>query len=232
MSSTQSQTQTQTQTKAPPTASEIYHALLRPAILQILRAQGYYSSTAGTVDTLTELAGSYMAVIAGQTARHAGQNNDFSPCPTIVDVRMALEDCGALLPQRDIAAPGLGYEEEEEDTRGVDDFINWAKGKKNQRIRKVAGLHRPVVVGEENEAEERETDYLSGMYPPSVYSGIFLPRPSCLGTSCQLGGSRKALRSGRRRNSRLTKICFPSLTQHSRRSTTDPTRTPSTPARS
>lgn len=73
---------------------------------------------------------------------------------------MGLEDCGALCPQRDFSVQELRGEE---DTRGVDEFIRWAKGRKNQRIRKVAGLHRPVVVGEEGEAEEeRETDYLSG----------------------------------------------------------------------
>lgn len=160
MSSSSSQSQTQTATHKAPTASEIHHALLRPAILQILRAQGYYSSTAGTVDALTELAGSYISAIAQQTAHRAALNNELSLSPTIVDVRMGLEDCGALCPQRDFSVQELRGEE---DTRGVDEFIRWAKGRKNQRIRKVAGLHRPVVVGEEGEAEEeRETDYLSG----------------------------------------------------------------------
>lgn len=160
MSSSSSQSQTQTATHKAPTASEIHHALLRPAILQILRAQGYYSSTAGTVDALTELAGSYISAIAQQTAHRAALNNELSLSPTIVDVRMGLEDCGALCPQRDFSVQELRGEE---DTRGVDEFIRWAKGRKNQRIRKVAGLHRPVVVGEEGEVEEeRETDYLSG----------------------------------------------------------------------
>ena len=157
-----------------PTTSEIYHALLRPAILQILRAQGYYASTPGTIDTLTELAGAYMTTISRQTAAHAARNNGLGPEASIVDVRMALEDCGALWPRRDFSerdsVPGDdgGDEDDdvgdEEDTRGVDEFIRWAKGKKNLRIRKVAGLDKPVVASEENEVEEQETDYLSGRH--------------------------------------------------------------------
>ncbi|KAK7752739.1 hypothetical protein SLS62_005291 [Diatrype stigma] len=180
-STSQPQPQAQTANKAPATASEIHHALLRPAVLQILRAQGYYSSTAGTVDALTELAGSYIGAIARQTAHHAALNNELSLSPTVVDVRMGLEDCGALCPQRDFAAQELSGEE---DTRGVDAFIAWAKGRKNQRIRKVAGLHRPpVVAGEEGEAEERETDYLSALKKKhnrsdqdSKYAGTILGR--------------------------------------------------------
>ena len=150
----------QAQARAP-TASEIHHALLRPAILQILRAQGYYASTAGTIDTLTELTGTYITMIARQTALHAAQNNEFGAQPTLVDVRMALEDCGALWPHRDFSPEELDGGDDE-DTRGVDEFIRWAKGKKNLRIRKIAGLDKPVVTSEESEVEERETDYLSG----------------------------------------------------------------------
>jgi transcription initiation factor TFIID subunit 3 len=141
-----------------PSASEVHHALLRPAILQILRAQGYYSSTGGTVDALTELTGNYVSAIARQTALHAAQNNEMTLSPTITDVRMALEDCGALWPERDFTAQEM---RDEEDTRGVDEFIRWAKGKKNQRIRKVAGIQAPIA-GEEGDEQDRETDYLSG----------------------------------------------------------------------
>ena len=172
---------TQPQGRAP-TTSEIYHALLRPAILQILRAQGYYSSTPGTIDTLTELAGAYMTTISRQTAAHAARNNGLGPEASVVDVRMALEDCGALWPRRDFSAQelaggGAGGSDseggEEEDTRGVDEFIRWAKGKKNLRIRKVAGLDKPSVTSEDNEVEERETDYLSGRHTHLVFAPFF-----------------------------------------------------------
>ena len=180
---------TQPQSRTP-TTSEIHHALLRPAILQILRAQGYYSSTPGTIDTLTELAGAYLTTISRQTAAYAAHNNNgLGPEASIVDVRMALEDCGALWPRRDFSAQELtaddgdgdGDGDAEEDTRGVDEFIRWAKGKKNLRIRKVAGLDKPIVTSEENEVEERETDYLSGKHtgPLPAPLSIHLPTPDC-----------------------------------------------------
>ncbi|KAI0383715.1 hypothetical protein F5Y04DRAFT_19590 [Hypomontagnella monticulosa] len=147
----------------PPSADEIHHALLRPAVLQILRAQGYYSSTPATVDALTELTANYFTAISRSTAQHAGLNNEVgSPSiPDIVDVRLAFEECGVLWPEREFTSQELRGEE---DTRGIDEFIRWAKGKKNQRIRKVAALDKPaagdVVEGVE---EQRDTDYLSSL---------------------------------------------------------------------
>ncbi|KAI1504466.1 hypothetical protein F5X99DRAFT_41965 [Biscogniauxia marginata] len=178
------------------TASEIHHALLRPAILQILRAQGYYSSTPGTVDAVTELAGNYLGAIARRAALHAAlndrsgsssrNNSQAGPAsPSLTDVRLALEDCGALWPERDFVTQELRGEE---DTRGVDEFVRWATGRKNQRIRKVAGLaSMPATAAaaaaaggsssaqataaaqaaaeaeEEAAVEERPTDYLDAL---------------------------------------------------------------------
>jgi transcription initiation factor TFIID subunit 3 len=166
----------------PYTSSEIHLALLRPAILQILRAQGYYSSTPATIDSLTELAGQYIYTISKRTAQHANSNNYLGPpaTPDIVDVRLALEECGALWPGAGQAKhrPSRGgnaedgdemlqdYDGEVEDMRGVDEFIQWATGRKNQRIRKIAGVVAPpgaVIEGAEGEdgtVEERPSDYL------------------------------------------------------------------------
>ncbi|KAI0401785.1 hypothetical protein F4802DRAFT_578404 [Xylaria palmicola] len=186
------------------TPSEFHLALLRPVILQILRAQGYYASTAGTIDCLTELAGQYLYAVAKRTAEHATLNNRLGPpgTPGLVDVRRALEECGALCPGTSPGEPppakrrrlsssggagGDGHDdhghddhdddhdeddeddEEAEDTAGVDEFISWAMGRKNQRIRKVAGVVAPVgaiEAGAEGEdgmvEEERPSDYLDG----------------------------------------------------------------------
>ncbi|KAI5920014.1 hypothetical protein F4810DRAFT_451812 [Camillea tinctor] len=176
------------------TPSEIHHALLRPAILQILRAQGYYSSTPGTVDAVTELAGSYLGAIARRAAQHAALHSNHElaagvdpTAPTLTDVRLALEECGALWPERELVSQELRGEE---DTRGVDEFIRWATGRKNLRIRKVAGVAAPPPAGgaaggttttaaavsaaaaaaaaaaeaeEEGAVEERPTDYLDAL---------------------------------------------------------------------
>ncbi|KKA26748.1 hypothetical protein TD95_000881 [Thielaviopsis punctulata] len=103
---------------APPT---FFHALLRPCVLQILRATGYYGSRPTVIDTLTDLAVRYMYMLCQKTALHA-VDNGHDMTPSVVDVRMALQDMGALIPERPL------FEQDfmgEEDVRGVEEFIAW-----------------------------------------------------------------------------------------------------------
>ncbi|KAI0438100.1 hypothetical protein F4803DRAFT_555347 [Xylaria telfairii] len=190
------------------TPSEIHLALLRPAILQILRAQGYYASTPSTIDCLTEIAGQYLYTIAKRTAEHATMNNCVGPpgTPDVVDVRLALEECGALCPSASLEPPAkrrrLSHsdtvdndetlregDDEVEDTSGVDEFIRWATGRKNQRIRKIAGVVAPPgaitagAEGEDGAVEERPSDYLDALKrkhnktdQDSKYAGTILGR--------------------------------------------------------
>ncbi|KAI1083334.1 hypothetical protein F5B20DRAFT_460611 [Whalleya microplaca] len=189
----------------PPTASEIHHALLRPAILQMLRAQGYYASTPGTVDALTELAGNYLSMIARQTALHAASNNTATLAPDLVDVRLALEDCGALWPEREFVAQQLAGEE---DTRGVDEFVRWATSRKNLRIRKVAALDKPSAGTAEEGGEEeiRETDYLNALKrkhnktdQDSKYTGTILGRGIDHGEVMVEGGNENSIHAWARK---------------------------------
>lgn len=138
-----------------PPPQAVFHALLRPAIIQILRATGFHSAKPAVIDSLTDLTARYLEIMCQQTARHTADNAlhpDFDGFaePTIVDVRLALQDVGAFLPERD-------WEEqdfiEKEDTRGVDEFIAWATGPKIEQMKRVA-LDEP---------EEGVTDYLTGM---------------------------------------------------------------------
>lgn len=171
----------------------LFHALLRPAILQILRATGYHSAKTSVLDSVTDLAVRYLLHLCQLTALYASHNNEelplpppplqlpypaaaasqlpstegeepgpstttpgpapatatvtaptaaaaaainpVIPAPTIVDVRMALQRAGALLPER------IAEEQEylgEEDTRGVDGFIAWAMGGLNREIKRIA----------------------------------------------------------------------------------------------
>ncbi|XXG94005.1 hypothetical protein Hte_000256 [Hypoxylon texense] len=195
------------QTQQQPATAEQFHlALLRPAILQILRAQGYYATTPDTADAITELAARYMTTICQQTARHAEINNEFGypGIPDVVDVRMALEDCGALWPNRDLTAQEV---KGEEDTQGVDDFVQWSTGKKNQRIRKVAGLDKPMAgdVGVESVEEQRPTDYLSSlkrkhnkMDEDSKYTSTILGRGIVDGEVALEGGEESSIRAWKR----------------------------------
>lgn len=120
------------------TPQALHHSLLRPCILQILRAAGYHSTRPSVLDTLTDLAARYIFLLAQTTARHASVNHnepELSLEISIQDIRMAMQDCGALIPEKVM-------EEQEfygqEDTRGVDAFVAWAMGKVNSEIRRVA----------------------------------------------------------------------------------------------
>ncbi|OIW35282.1 hypothetical protein CONLIGDRAFT_627342 [Coniochaeta ligniaria NRRL 30616] len=124
----------------PPTT--LFHALLRPSILQLLRATGYHGARSAAVDILTDLAARYLWELCHMTAVYASHNNDYPDDideslggPTVVDVRMALQHVGALLPER----PELEQEYDGvEDTRGVDEFIAWFDSHMSAEIRRVA----------------------------------------------------------------------------------------------
>ncbi len=133
------------------TPPALHHSLLRPTVLHILRAAGYHSTRSSVLDTVTDLAARYMLLLAQSTATHASLNHcepELSLEISIQDVRMAMQDCGALLPEKTL-------EEQEregiEDTRGVDAFIEWATGPANQEIRRIA-----------LEGADAKEDYLTG----------------------------------------------------------------------
>lgn len=116
----------------------LFHALLRPAVLQILRAAGYHGAKPSVIDAVTDLAARYFLHLCRLTALYATHNSNdagsirwhyhYPPidtdetdlmntnvgglvvpasehpaAPTIVDVRMALQRAGALLPERPLA---------------------------------------------------------------------------------------------------------------------------------
>ena len=74
----------------------LQHALLRPPVLHILRAAGFHSTRPAVLDSLTELAGRYMEIlaraVAAQCALH-GRVDD----PQLQDVREAMEEAFARL---------------------------------------------------------------------------------------------------------------------------------------
>jgi len=135
----------------------LFHSLLRPAVLQILRATGYHSAKTSVLDAMTDLAARYFFNLCQLTALYAANNHEFAPdgdggfelAPTVIDVRMALQRAGALLPEKS--------EEEQdyldmEDTRGLDDFLAWAMGPMNKEIKRIA-----------LDGNDEADDYLNGM---------------------------------------------------------------------
>ncbi|VBB72646.1 Putative protein of unknown function [Podospora comata] len=155
-----------------------FQALLRPAVLQILRATGYHAMKPSVLDFVTQLAAAYLDRLCLLTAKHATLNShaldgfadedeilfelnngtfiapdgpflnpysDYVPppgvtspsvaTPSVVDVRMALQEVGALLPEKSQQEQDyLGIE----DMRGVEAFIAWAMGPINKEIQRIA----------------------------------------------------------------------------------------------
>ncbi|KAI0136558.1 hypothetical protein BJ170DRAFT_677430 [Xylariales sp. AK1849] len=163
-----------------------YHALLRPAIIQILRAQGYHSSSPRTLDTLTELAGDYMTRLAAAAHRNAESNHGPEIPLTILDARCGLQDCGAIAPK-----PNFTSEQwtGKEDMRGIENFVNWFEGPKNAKINRMAEAFQqtgslPPPEEMDGREEKVQRDYLSQLKQKhskndqdSKYNGTVLGKP-------------------------------------------------------
>ncbi|KKY24491.1 putative bromodomain associated domain protein [Phaeomoniella chlamydospora] len=109
--------------------SDLHTALLRPAVIQILRAAGFNNARPSSA-----------------TAQAAFSNHN-SFVPTVQDVRLALLEAGALFPQMSVLEEEAEGSEDIngeivpfEDLRGVESFVNWARGPVNKEIRRVAGV--------------------------------------------------------------------------------------------
>ncbi|KAH7163301.1 hypothetical protein B0J13DRAFT_538314 [Dactylonectria estremocensis] len=132
------------------TPPSLFHALLRPSILQILRATGYHSTRPAVLDSLTDLAARYLSLLCQSTADHAAHNQGDSAEFTVVDIRMALQDAGALLPER---VETEQHWHDEEDVRGVEEFIKWFAGQRMKEMMDVGS----------GDGETDATDYLNAL---------------------------------------------------------------------
>ena len=136
----------------------LYTSLLRLPIIHILRAAGFHATRPAVLDTLVDLAARYLTVLASQTAAHAYTNhNELSP--TITDVRMALQDVGALWPQKTLLEEDIAGQE---DMRGIEEFLAWMTGEEHREIRRIAGLEETEagIVGINGPTEKE--DFLMG----------------------------------------------------------------------
>ena len=91
-----------------------------------------------------------MYLLAQSTATHAALN-DHELEISIEDVRMAMQDCGALAPETVLENDDQDVDAEE-DMSGVDKFLAWATGKANKEIRRIA-----------LEGGDGKEDYLTGL---------------------------------------------------------------------
>ncbi|KAG8530703.1 uncharacterized protein KY384_004059 [Bacidia gigantensis] len=129
-------------------ASALHTSLLRPPILHILRAAGFTTAKPSALDTLVDLASRYLILLAQRTGVHAEGHAHLPPAyhshpasqqttVTITDVRLALQDAGALFPQMSEAEEMVVGRE---DLRGVEAFVKWFEGAMAGEISRVAGL--------------------------------------------------------------------------------------------
>ncbi|KAI9847408.1 MAG: hypothetical protein M1837_002597 [Sclerophora amabilis] len=137
-----------TTTSTTSAAHALHHSLLRPPILHILRAAGFHSTRPSVLETVVDLAARYLTLLASTTASITASNANLPEAPQLVDVRMAMQECGAFRPQ--LAASEelwlvTGDGEEEEDVRGVIAFVDWVLGEGNREIRRVAGMANAVA---------------------------------------------------------------------------------------
>jgi transcription initiation factor TFIID subunit 3 len=158
-------------------ASSLNLALLRPAIIQILRAVGFHSAKPSVVDSLTDITARYMVLLASRTASWAQENHN-SNVPDITDVRMAMTDCGALpsttqaseevwreilrkpleeIPDRNGLRTLEATRRDEEDTEDMQAFVAWFSSNIYQEIKRITGQ----IQTEPNAEVE---DYLTGLY--------------------------------------------------------------------
>ncbi|KAI9926476.1 hypothetical protein ASPWEDRAFT_119992 [Aspergillus wentii DTO 134E9] len=118
-------------------ASNLHNALLRPPIIQILRAAGFHATRPSVLDTLADLTARYMMILASSATAHAANAHPSDPVPALEDIYQSLQDAGALRPQL------REWEEEwaaEEDMRGLEGFLEWFTGPANREIRRIAGF--------------------------------------------------------------------------------------------
>lgn len=94
-----------------------------------------------------------MIILAKSTAKYASVNH-LELEINIEDARMAMQECGALEPEK-IWEDQI-YEDAE-DTRGVENFIAWAMGPANKEIRRIA------LEG----ADDGTKEYLDGSFKSS-----------------------------------------------------------------
>jgi transcription initiation factor TFIID subunit 3 len=101
------------------------------------------------LDTLTDIAARYLALLCEKTARNAMNNHGDAGDYDIVDVRMALQEAGALLPEKTETEQ---LWKGEEDLRGVEEFIEWFSGTRMKEMMEMGS----------GDTESDATDYLAG----------------------------------------------------------------------
>ena len=134
------------------TTHTLHLSLLRPSVLHILRATGFHAARPSVIDALVDITSRYLLLLASRTAVHASLAHNELAEPSISDVRMALQDAGAIYPFTSELEEQIKPMEEGEDMQGIETFVGWMTGPKNKEIRRIAEMENDNVEGGVNTA--------------------------------------------------------------------------------
>jgi transcription initiation factor TFIID subunit 3 len=164
-------------------SDDLFRNLLRPAVLHILRASGFHYGKPSAVDTVVDLTARYITLLAERTAYNAYSNHNDST-PNITDARMAMQDCGLLVPtmtageeewkqilrkpldfyNAETGAREMEEQRRAEDTADVKEFIDWVQGDQNKEIRRIAGTLKDIATNPTEQLDQLEMeDYLNSV---------------------------------------------------------------------
>ncbi|KAH7076514.1 hypothetical protein BKA63DRAFT_468231 [Paraphoma chrysanthemicola] len=174
-------------------SDDLFFNLLRPAVLHILRASGFHYGKPSAVDTVVDLTARYLSLLAERTAYNAWSNHN-DATPTVTDVRMAMQDCGLLVPTmtageeewKQILRKPLDFYTAEsgardmeerrrdaEDTADVKEFIDWVTGDQNKEIQRIAGTLKPIITDPTMQLDQLEMeDYLNTLMKKHSKTGV------------------------------------------------------------
>lgn len=147
---------------------QLLHALLKPAVIQMLRAAGFQGTRPAVADTLTEITSKYIMLLASQAMAFAHLNHG-DAIPDITDTRMALMNCALLqpgqtaseemwkellrqpideIPEGSVLRKKEAEKRDEEDTHEIKAFISWFDGPDYKEQMRIAGLAKENISAE------------------------------------------------------------------------------------
>lgn len=147
---------------------QLLHALLKPAVIQMLRAAGFQGTRPAVADTLTEITSKYIMLLASQAMAFAHLNHG-DAIPDITDTRMALMNCALLqpgqtaseemwkellrqpideIPEGSVLRKKEAEKRDEEDTHEIKAFISWFDGPVYKEQMRIAGLAKESISAE------------------------------------------------------------------------------------
>ena len=152
-------------------AQSLHSSLLRPAILQILRAAGFNAARPSVVDTLTSICAAYVHLLSTRVHAHALSNHNTLP-PDITDVRLAMIDVGTITPSLTTSEEvwnelfaklgGNAHGGNAEALDEVKQFAEWVHGAVVGEQKRIAGFTGDEAIVE-LEGQESKEDYVTSM---------------------------------------------------------------------